>query len=59
MNKVYRELVAGGDLAQEIEAVLKSYLAQRLPDERLGDWADRVGVENINARQEQELVQAA
>ncbi|MCC6453946.1 MAG: NADPH-dependent assimilatory sulfite reductase hemoprotein subunit [Caldilineaceae bacterium] len=59
MNKVYRELVAGGDLAQEIEAVLKSYLAQRLPGERLGDWADRVGVENINARQEQELVQAA
>jgi sulfite reductase (ferredoxin) len=59
MNKVYRELVAGNDLAQEIEAVLKSYIAQRLPNERLGDWADRVGVENINVRQEQELVQAA
>jgi sulfite reductase (ferredoxin) len=49
MNKVYRELVPSANLAQEIEIVLKSYIAQRFPNERLGDWADRVGVENINA----------
>jgi sulfite reductase (ferredoxin) len=49
MNTVYRELVPSANLAQEIEIVLKSYIAQRFPNERLGDWADRVGVENINA----------
>jgi sulfite reductase (ferredoxin) len=49
MNKLYRELVASADLAQEIEVVLRSYIAQRQPNERVGDWANRVGVESINA----------
>jgi sulfite reductase (ferredoxin) len=49
MNKLYRELVRGAEIAQELEVVFKSYLAERQPNERLGDWADRVGVENINA----------
>jgi sulfite reductase (ferredoxin) len=49
ISKLYRELVVGDNLAKEIEGVLRSYLADRLPNERLGDWADRVGVENINA----------
>jgi sulfite reductase (ferredoxin) len=49
LNKLYRELVVGSEIAKELEGVLKSYLADRLPNERLGDWADRVGVENINA----------
>jgi sulfite reductase (ferredoxin) len=47
LNKLYRELVRSADIAQELEAVFRSYLAERLPNERLGDWADRVGVENI------------
>jgi sulfite reductase beta subunit-like hemoprotein len=49
INKLYRELVVSTELGKEIEAVLKSYIAERQPNERLGDWADRVGVENINA----------
>jgi sulfite reductase (ferredoxin) len=49
MNKLYRELVVSTEIGNEIEAVLKSYLEGRQPNERLGDWADRVGVENINA----------
>jgi sulfite reductase (ferredoxin) len=49
MNKLYRELVSGTDLAQEIEVVLRSYIAQRLPNERVGDWVHRVGVESIPA----------
>ena len=48
LNQLYRELVGSTDLAQELEAVLKSYLAERQSNERVGDWADRVGVENIN-----------
>jgi sulfite reductase (ferredoxin) len=48
MNTLYRELVLGNEIGKEIEQVLKSYIAGRLPNERLGDWADRVGVENIN-----------
>jgi sulfite reductase (ferredoxin) len=48
INKLYRELVVGSEIAKELEGVLKSYLADRLPNERLGDWAERVGVENIN-----------
>ena len=49
INKVYRELIPSKELAQELEGVFRSYLASRLPNERLGDWADRVGVENIHA----------
>lgn len=49
INKLYRELVVSTELAKELEAVLKSYIAERQPNERLGDWADRVGVENIHA----------
>ncbi len=47
MNQLYRELVPSKELAQEIEVVLKSYVVQRLPNERLGDWADRVGIDAI------------
>ncbi len=47
INKLYRELVPSGELGKELEDVLKSYIAQRQPDERLGDWADRVGVDTI------------
>jgi len=49
MNKQYRDLIPSTEVAKEIEAVLKVYIDQRQPNERLGDWADRVGVENINA----------
>lgn len=49
INKLYRELVVSTEIGNEIEAVLKSYIADRQPNERLGDWADRVGVENINS----------
>jgi sulfite reductase (ferredoxin) len=48
INKLYRELIVGDEIGKELEAVFKSYLAERQPNERLGDWADRVGVENIN-----------
>ena len=47
MNQLYRELVPSKELAQEIEVILKSYVVQRLPNERLGDWADRVGIDAI------------
>ena len=49
INQLYRELVTSETLAQELESVLQSYIAERQPNERLGDWADRVGVANINA----------
>ncbi len=49
INKLYRELVVSTELAKELEEILKSYVAERQPNERLGDWVDRVGVENINA----------
>jgi sulfite reductase (ferredoxin) len=49
INKLYRELVVSSEIAKELESVFQSYLAERLPNERLGDWADRVGVENIGA----------
>jgi hypothetical protein len=41
--------VVSADIAKELEQLFHSYIAGRLLNERLGDWADRVGVENIQA----------
>jgi sulfite reductase (ferredoxin) len=49
ISKLYRELVVSADIAKELEQLFHSYIAGRLLNERLGDWADRVGVENIQA----------
>lgn len=48
VNQLYRELVVSAELAKELGEVLKSFIATRQPNERLGDWADRIGVENIS-----------
>jgi sulfite reductase beta subunit-like hemoprotein len=49
INQLYRELVLSSELGKVLGEVLESYVAGRQPNERLGDWADRVGVENINS----------
>ncbi len=47
LNTLYRELVSGPELAQAVGTVLAAYRDQRTPGERLGDWADRVGIDAI------------
>lgn len=54
LNTQYRDLVPEGELAGALRDVLQVYLSNRHPGERVGDWANRVGVELI-----QELTQTA
>jgi len=54
LNTQYRDLVPETELAGALRDVLQAYLDNRQPGERVGDWADRVGVEQI-----QELTQSA
>jgi sulfite reductase (ferredoxin) len=49
LNTLYRELVVGSEVAQAVGTVLALYRDQRRPNERLGDWADRVGIDAIQA----------
>lgn len=54
LNIQYRDLVPEAELANALRDVLQVYLNNRQPGERVGDWANRVGVELI-----QELTQSA
>lgn len=54
LNTQYRDLVPEAELANALRDVLQVYLNNRQPGERVGDWANRVGVELI-----QELTQSA
>jgi sulfite reductase (ferredoxin) len=45
LNTLYAELVPADALPQALHEVLAAYVAQRLPGERVGDWAARVGSE--------------
>ena len=47
LNTQYRDLVEESDLAGALRDVLQTYVNTRQPGERVGDWADRVGVELI------------
>ena len=49
MNQLYRELISASDLPSVIRNVLRTYLSTRTPGERVGDWATRVGVDQIDA----------
>ncbi len=49
MNQLYRELISAADLPSVLRNVLRTYLTTRTPGERVGDWATRVGVDQIDA----------
>jgi sulfite reductase (ferredoxin) len=49
LNTLYRDLVRGDDLPAAIRSVLAHFVASRRPGERLGDWADRLGIDAIVA----------
>ncbi|MFN8492948.1 MAG: NADPH-dependent assimilatory sulfite reductase hemoprotein subunit [Caldilineaceae bacterium] len=48
MNVQYRDLVPVAELSGVLRQVLQTYKQTRLPSERLGDWAHRIGVEKID-----------
>lgn len=48
MNVQYRDLVSTAELPGVLRQVLQTYKQTRLPSERLGDWAHRIGVEKID-----------
>ncbi|MEX1019984.1 MAG: NADPH-dependent assimilatory sulfite reductase hemoprotein subunit [Litorilinea sp.] len=47
LNTLYQELVPAAELPQLVRNVLTAYLATRTPQERVGDWASRLGAETI------------
>ncbi len=49
MNVQYRDLVPAKDLQNVLRKVLQTYVKTRLPNERLGDWSQRIGVENVDS----------
>jgi len=53
LNTVYKELVEFGDLRGEIYRVLAAYQGHAEPQERLGDWVNRVGVSQVSHLAEQ------
>lgn len=48
MNVQYRDLVPAAVLPGVIREVLQKYIQTRSPNEPLGDWAHRIGVEKID-----------
>jgi sulfite reductase (NADPH) hemoprotein beta-component len=42
LNRVYKEAVKGEEIPGELRVVLERFIAQRLPDERFGDFCHRV-----------------
>jgi len=48
MNVFYRDLVKVDELPGVIRQVLQRYIATRTPAERLGDWAQRIGIDQID-----------
>lgn len=47
LNTLYQELIPADELPQVVRAVLASYLETRTDQERIGDWADRLGMETV------------
>ena len=47
LNTLYRELVTAKDLPNVLRQVLTAYRATRQPNEAVGDWANRLGIEQI------------
>lgn len=47
MNAVYQDLVPASEIATTLEPVLVAYKAERRPQESLGDFCHRVGVEHL------------
>ncbi len=48
LNTLYEEIVPAAELPDLIRSVLVAYTNTRQPGERVGDWANRVGVELIH-----------
>lgn len=48
LNVLYRDLVPAAELPATLRHVLTKFKATRQPGERVGDWATRVGVANID-----------
>jgi len=44
MNVLYRELVPSAEIHTVLRQVLTTYITDRHPGERVGDWATRVGM---------------
>ncbi|MCB0188301.1 MAG: hypothetical protein KDE31_28725, partial [Caldilineaceae bacterium] len=53
LNTLYEEIVPADELPQLIRGVLSAYRHTRQDGERIGDWADRVGVALIHELTEQ------
>ena len=50
LGVAYAELVRRDDLVAAVRPLLEQYQRDRLPNERFGDYAHRVGVEPVGAR---------
>ncbi|MEZ4866461.1 MAG: NADPH-dependent assimilatory sulfite reductase hemoprotein subunit [Caldilineaceae bacterium] len=48
LNVQYADLIPASDLPGVIRQVLQAYVQTRQPEERVGDWATRVGVDLIH-----------
>jgi len=55
LNTLYQDIVPTEDLPTTIRSILLAYRNTRQESERLGDWANRVGVELIHELTEQAL----
>lgn len=42
LNRVWKEMVKDADIVTELRPLLTRYAAERTPDERFGDWVERV-----------------
>ncbi len=49
MNVLYRDLIPSTELPGVIRHVLTTFVASRQPGERVGDWATRIGVGEIDS----------
>ncbi len=48
MNTLYQELVEADELAGTLRQILTAYIDGRRPNERIGDWSARMGVQAID-----------
>jgi sulfite reductase (ferredoxin) len=53
LNTLYEDIVPAAELPALIQSILLAYRNTRQSNERVGDWANRVGVELIHELTEQ------
>lgn len=47
LNTLYKELIPAAEMAQVVRNVLTTYVETRTSQERIGDWAERLGIDAI------------